>query len=397
MMHAPSEKKPDLPEPGPEAAAHSERLQTLIKAEIQAQGGSIPFARFMELALYAPGLGYYSGGLHKFGREGDFTTAPEVSPLFSQSLAVQCAQVLENLEHADVLEAGAGSGVMAADILAELERLGQLPDRYFILELSGELRQRQRETLQAKVPHLLEKVQWLEALPLSGFRGVILGNELLDAMPVQRFRIDGDEVCELHVVLEGDGFAYQAGPAGKELLDAVRNIESQLGEPFADGYESEINLAAQGWLHSISEIMDEGLLLFVDYGFPRHEFYHPQRSGGTLMCHYRHRAHPDPLVLVGLQDITAHVDFTAMAETAQACGLDVLGFTTQAHLLLSLGIEQRVAQAGDVMQVAQQIKQLVLPSEMGELFKAIAFGKDLAQDVGGALTGFSFQDQRARL
>jgi SAM-dependent MidA family methyltransferase len=351
----------------------------------------------MELALYAPGLGYYSGGLHKFGREGDFTTAPEVSPLFSQSLAVQCAQVLEKLEHADVLEAGAGSGVMAADILAELERLGQLPDRYFILELSGELRQRQRETLQAKVPHLLEKVQWLEALPLSGFRGVILGNELLDAMPVQRFRIDGDEVCELHVVLEGDGFAYQAGPAGKELLDAVRNIESQLGEPFADGYESEINLAAQGWLHSISEIMDEGLLLFVDYGFPRHEFYHPQRSGGTLMCHYRHRAHPDPLVLVGLQDITAHVDFTAMAETAQACGLDVLGFTTQAHLLLSLGIEQRVAQAGDVMQVAQQIKQLVLPSEMGELFKAIAFGKDLAQDVGGALTGFSFQDQRARL
>jgi SAM-dependent MidA family methyltransferase len=393
MMHAPSKKKPALPEPGPEAAAHSERLQTLIKEEIQVQGGSIPFARFMELALYAPGLGYYSGGLHKFGREGDFTTAPEVSPLFSQSLAVQCAQVLEKLEHADVLEAGAGSGVMAADILAELEQLGQLPDRYFILELSGELRQRQRQTLQAKVPHLLGKVQWLEALPLSGFRGVILGNELLDAMPVQRFRIQDNEVRELHVVLQGDGFAYQARPAGKDLLDAVRNIEAQLGEPFADGYESEINLAAQGWLHSISEIMEVGLLLFVDYGFPRHEFYHPQRSGGTLMCHYRHRAHPDPLVLVGLQDITAHVDFTAMAETAQACGLDVLGFTTQAHLLLSLGIEQRVAQAGDVMQVAQQIKQLVLPSEMGELFKAIAFGKGL--DL--PLTGFSFQDQRARL
>jgi SAM-dependent MidA family methyltransferase len=375
MMHAPNENKPALPEPGLEAVAHSERLQTLIKEEIQAQAGSIPFARFMELALYAPGLGYYSGGLHKFGREGDFTTAPEISSLFSQSLAVQCAQVLESLEHADVLEAGAGSGVMAADILAELERLGQLPDRYFILELSGELRQRQQETLQTRVPHLLERVQWLDALPLSGFCGVILGNELLDAMPVQRFRIEGGEVRELHVVLEGDGFAYQSRPAGKDLLDAVRNIESQLGESFADGYESELNLAAQGWLQSISEIMEQGLILFVDYGFPRHEFYHPQRGGGTLMCHYRHRAHPDPLVLVGLQDITAHVDFTAMAETAQACGLDVLGFTTQAHLLLSLGIEQRVAQAEDVMQVAQQIKQLVLPSEMGELFKAIAFGK----------------------
>ncbi|NNG14595.1 MAG: SAM-dependent methyltransferase, partial [Gammaproteobacteria bacterium] len=327
MMHVPDEKKPALPAPGPEATAHSERLQALIKAEIQAQAGSIPFARFMELALYAPGLGYYSGGLHKFGREGDFTTAPEISALFSQSLAVQCAQVLESLGHADVLEAGAGSGIMAAGILAELERLGQLPDRYYILELSGELRQRQQQTLQDKVPHLLEKVQWLDALPVSGFRGVIIGNELLDAMPVQIFRIEDGEVRELHVEAEGEGFAYKAKPAAEDLIKAVRQIETQLGEPFAEGYESEINLAAQGWLHSISEIMEQGLLLFIDYGFPRHEFYHPQRSGGTLMCHYRHQAHPDPMVLVGLQDITAHVDFTAMAETAQACGLDVMGFT----------------------------------------------------------------------
>lgn len=392
-MHVPDKKKPALPEPGPEAAAHSEQCQALIKEEMQAQGGSIPFARFMELALYAPGLGYYSGGLHKFGREGDFTTAPEISALYSESLAVQCAQVLETLEHADVLEAGAGSGIMAAGILAELERLGQLPDRYFILELSGELKQRQQETLQDKVPHLLERVQWLDALPLSGFRGVILGNELLDAMPVQIFRIVDGEVCELHVVAEGEGFAYEAKPAAEDLIKAVRQIETQLGESFAEGYESEINLAAQGWLHSISEIMEQGLFLFIDYGFPRHEFYHPQRSGGTLMCHYRHQAHPDPLVLVGLQDITAHVDFTAMAETAQACGLDVMGFTTQAHLLLSLGIEQRVAEAEDLMQVAQQIKQLVMPSEMGELFKAIAFGKGLDMP----LTGFSFQDQRSRL
>lgn len=393
MMHTPDKNKSALPAPGPEALAHSERLQALIRDEIQAKGGSMAFSRFMELALYAPGLGYYSGGLHKFGREGDFTTAPETSALFSRSLAVQCAQVLESLDHADILEAGAGSGVMAADILAELERLGQLPGRYFILELSGELRQRQQQTIEQKVPHLLERVQWLDALPLSGFRGVVLGNELLDAMPVQRFLIQAGEVCELHVVLADEGFTYQPRPAPDELTRAVRQLESQLGEPFVEGYESEINLAAQGWLQSISEVLDEGLILFVDYGFPRHEFYHPQRSGGTLMCHYRHRAHADPLILVGLQDITAHVDFTAMAETAQACGLDVLGFTTQAHLLLSLGIEQRIADAEDPMPLAQQIKQLVLPSEMGELFKAIAFGKKL--DL--ALSGFSFQDQRARL
>lgn len=393
MMHIPSEKKLSLPEPAPEAVVHSERLQALIRQEIAAQGGSIPFARFMELSLYAPGLGYYSGGLHKFGREGDFTTAPEISALYSQSLALQCAEVLDLLEGGDVLEAGAGSGVMAADILAELERLGQLPAHYYILELSGELRQRQRETLQAGVPQLLERVQWLDALPAPGFRGVMLGNELLDAMPVQRFRIEAGEVCELHVVVDGEGFAYQPRAAGKELLDAVRQIETHVGAPFAEGYESEINLAAQGWLKSISEILDEGLLLFVDYGFPRHEFYHPQRSGGTLMCHYRHHAHPDPLRLVGLQDITAHVDFTAIAETAQACGLEVLGFTTQAHLLLSLAIEQRVAGVDDVIRAAQQIKQLVLPSEMGELFKAIALGKGLALSP----CGFSFQDQRARL
>ena len=360
---------------------------------MQAQGGSIAFARFMELALYAPGLGYYSGGLHKFGREGDFTTAPEISALFSESLAVQCAQVLETIEHGDVLEAGAGSGIMAAGILAELERLGQLPDRYFILELSGELKQRQQQTIQDKVPHLLERVQWLDALPVSGFRGVILGNELLDAMPVQMFRIVDGDVCELHVEVEGEGFAYVAKPASEDLVKAVRHIESELGEAFAEGYESEINLAAQGWLHSISEIMEQGLLLFIDYGFPRHEFYHEQRSTGTLMCHYRHNAHPDPLILVGLQDITAHVDFTAMAETAQSCGLDVMGFTTQAHLLLSLGIEQRVAGAEDMLQMAHQIKQLVMPSEMGELFKAIAFGKGL--DLSPS--GFSFQDQRSRL
>ena len=392
-MHASGQMNNTLPEPGVEASAHSERLQAVIRDEIDYAGGSIPFERFMHLALYAPGLGYYSAGLHKFGREGDFTTAPELSALFSQCLAVQCAQVLEALGHADILEVGAGSGIMAAGILAELERLGELPDSYFILELSAELVERQRETIKRHVPQLLERVRWLDALPLAGFRGVVVANELLDAMPVQRFRIEGSEPRALHVKASESGFETVTVAADDKLRDAVLNISEQLGEPFAEGYESEINVAARGWITSIAEFVDTGMVMLIDYGFPQHEFYHPQRNGGTLMCHYRHRAHPDPLALVGLQDITAHIDFTAIAEAAVDSGFDVKGFTTQAHFLLSLGIEQRVAGAADPITLAQQIKQLVLPSEMGELFKVMA----LTRDMDIELQGFVMNDQRGRL
>jgi SAM-dependent MidA family methyltransferase len=384
----------ELPQPSPEAQAHSNRLRAHIARDIRQAGGQISFAEFMQLALYAPGLGYYSAGALKLGAQGDFTTAPELSPLFSRCLARQCAQVLQTMTHADLLEVGAGSGIMAADILAELEQLNSLPHAYFILELSAELRQRQQQTIKLHVPHLYNRVHWLDALPGPGFQGLVLGNEVLDAMPVQRFVMVQGQVFEVTVSNGDDGqFAWSQIPADKAVEAAVRHLEQQRGETFADGYNSEINLAAQAWMTSIAAIVQQGVVLLVDYGFPAHEFYHAQRSMGTLMCHYRHRAHGDPFLYVGLQDITAHVDFTAMAEAADKAGLEVAGFTTQAHFLLGLGIEQFVGEAEDTMKLAQQLKQLVLPSEMGELFKVIAFSRG----VEVPLEGFSLQDHRSRL
>lgn len=384
----------ELPAPSDEARAHSDQLHEHIASLIDASGGQISFAEFMQQALYAPGLGYYSAGSHKLGEQGDFTTAPELSPLFSRCVARQCAPVLQQLPHADVLEVGAGSGVMAADILAELEQLKALPHAYFILELSAELRERQQQTIKLNVPHLYECVRWLDALPESGFRGVVLGNELLDAMPVQRFVIEQGSVNEVMVATgENDEFTWSYAPADDALTAAVKQLEQQRGEAFADGYSSEINLAAQAWITSVAGMLQQGLVLLIDYGFPAHEFYHAQRGMGTLMCHYRHRAHGDPFKYIGLQDITAHVDFTAMAEASDEAGLDVAGFTTQAHFLLGLGIEQLVTEAEDTIKAAQQIKQLVLPSEMGELFKVIAFSRGLDKP----LAGFSLQDHRSRL
>lgn len=387
---------PSLPEPSQSAREHSDALVKQIHAAIMASGGEISFAEFMRLALYAPGAGYYSGGLEKFGHAGDFTTAPEVSALFSQCVAAQCGQVLLELGHADILEVGAGSGIMAANILLELASCQQLPDRYYILELSAELRQRQAETIKRHCPQCFERVQWLDALPLSGFRGVILANELIDAMPVQRFMIDAGQVLEQTIISHEGELRLATRMADALLLEIVRKIEAELGGVFPDGYESEINMAADGWLQSVSELLESGLVLLVDYGYTRREFYHQQRNTGTLMCHYQHRAHPDAMMLIGLQDITAHVDFTALAEVASQNDLSVAGYATQAHFLLSMGIEQRVATVTDTneqIKMTQQIKQLVLPSEMGELFKVIAFTRGL--DL--SLQGFNFQDQRSRL
>jgi len=388
--------KSHLPEPSPSARKHSDALVEQIHSAIAKAGGAIDFAVFMQLALYAPGAGYYSGGLEKFGQDGDFTTAPEISPLFSQCVASQCAQVLAELDHADILEVGAGSGMMAATILITLEDCQQLPDRYYILELSAELRQRQAETIKLICPQCFDRVQWLDALPVSGFRGVVLGNELIDAMPVQRFVVEDGQIKEQVVISDEGELGLTTRAADDALVATVRKIETELGENFPDGYESEINSSADAWLHSVSEFLESGLVLLIDYGYTRREFYHQQRNTGTLMCHYQHRAHPDAMVLIGLQDITAHVDFTALAEVASKNELFVAGYTTQAHFLLSLGIEQRVAKITDVneqIKMTQQIKQLVLPSEMGELFKVIAFTRGL--DI--PLKGFDFQDQRNRL
>ncbi len=387
----------DLPAPGPLEAAHSAHLQDLIRREIERAGGRITFARYMELALYAPGLGYYSAGLQKFGAGGDFVTAPEISPLFARCIARQCQQVLEQMEQGGILEVGAGSGVLACDVLSECERLGCLPQHYFILELSAELRARQRDALR-RVPHLAGCVRWLDTLPEHGFHGVVLANEVLDAMPLHRFRIDGDAIYECYVGYEGGCFVWRHGPVSDAALagriDAVRSRVHDLPQVF----ESEVSLAASAWIRSIADVIERGLVLLIDYGHARSELYHAQRADGTLLCHYRHRAHADPLILTGLQDITAHVDFTAVAEAAHDAGLAVAGYTTQAHFLLACGLMEMVggADANDAatyLPLMQQVKKLTQPDEMGEIFKVIA----LTRGIDAALLGFALRDNRGRL
>ena len=383
---------PPLPEPTPEEHALSQLLTDLIRVEIARADGAIPFARFMELALYAPELGYYSAAKHKFGAAGDFVTAPELGPVFAQCVARQCAQILGELRGGEILEAGAGSGAFAVQLLLELERLGQLPERYLILEISSALRARQQTLLTDKAPHLLERVQWLNHLPPAGFRGIVFGNELLDALPVERFRVHAEGCASLAVGWEENRFVWRELPASEPVGKRI----APLGLP--EGYESEIGFAAEGWVRSVADILEQGVLLLVDYGFPRGEFYHPQRNTGTLMCHYRHRAHADPLILVGLQDITAHVDFSAVAAAGIESGLSLLGYASQALFLLGCGLDElatRIDQSDTraYLQFTNAVKKLTLPHEMGELFKVIALGRG----VETPLAGFRMQDRRDRL
>ncbi len=388
-----------LPEPSAAEQAHSDRLRAHIASEIEQAGGFLPFDRYMELALYAPGLGYYVAGAHKFGPGGDFVTAPELSPLFSRCLARQCAQVLGQFRRsACVLELGAGSGRMAADVLAELERLDCLPDHYYILEPSPELRQRQRATLAAAVPHLLGSVRWLDGLDGLALHGVVLANEVADALPVQRFRHDEDGLFELGVAARDGALVAAERPAGEALAARVAALRADLADPWPTPYVSELSPRLAPWLAALAAALAEGVLLFIDYGYPRREYYHPQRASGTLLCHYRHRALDDPLARVGLQDITASVDFTALAEAGTAAGLDLAGYTTQAHFLLGNGLEALfAAAAGDDLrqqvELARQVKLLTLPSEMGERFQVMAFAKG----IDSPLQGFALRDLRFRL
>lgn len=381
----------NFPAPDAESLEVSRRLVELIRGEIAGCGGQISFARYMELALYAPGLGYYSAGARKFGAGGDFVTAPEISPLFARCVARQGEQVLRQLGGGDMLEAGAGSGALACDVLQELERRDALPRRYLILELSAELRARQQALVAQRIHHLAARVQWLDALPPAGFRGVMFANELLDAMPVHRFRIEDSGTSELYVTWQDTGFAWRAGkPGSAELEQRIAALD------LAPGFVSEISLSARAWIKSVAELLEAGLILLVDYGFPRRELYHAQRSHGTLLCHYRHRAHGDPFLYPGLQDITAHVDFTAVAEAAHEAGLRVAGYAAQAHFLLSCGLAEMAADTVDThtrVLAAQQVRRLTLPDEMGEVFKAIALTRGL--DV--PLLGFALKDDRARL
>jgi SAM-dependent MidA family methyltransferase len=377
-----------LPIPDAEQLEHSARLIQLIHDELVARGGWIGFARYMQLALYAPGLGYYSAGAKKFGADGDFVTAPEISPLFARTLARQVAQVLAT-NGGDVLELGAGTGRLAVQLLLELQRLGAPPRRYLILEVSAHLRAVQEETMAASLPAgLLSRVEWLDALP-DAFVGLVLGNEVLDALPVHVVAWRGHGIFERGVAWEDGRLVWQERVlADGALLEKAR----QLALP--PGYVSEICPVVSALIGSLAGMLQRGGLLFVDYGFPRREYYHPQRASGTLMCHYRQHAHDDPLFQPGLQDITAHVDFTAVAEAGAANGLQLLGYTTQAQFLINCGITDLLsvvspADMAAYLPLASQAQKLLSPAEMGELFKVIALGKGV-----GPLVGFASGDKR---
>lgn len=386
--------------PSPDAAAQhvSALLVERIDDEISRAGGWIGFDRFMELALYTPGLGYYSGAAHKFGPSGDFVTAPELAPIFAQTLATPAQQILaQTAPH--IIEVGAGSGKLAADLLLELERRGTLPDSYDILDLSGELRDRQRQTLSERAPHLLPRAHWLDRLP-AHFEGLVLANELLDALPVHRVRWGSEEHPETifeRGVARGDGkdeassrpFVWQDRPVQGRLLDQARQIAAECHLPI--GHVSEIGLAARDWTATWAGIIAHGALMLIDYGLPRHEFYHPQRNNGTLMCHYRHHAHDDPFIFLGLQDITVHVDFTAIIEAGYDAGLDLLGYTSQSIFLLNNGIADLLARTPyedkRYLPLAQAVQKLVSPAKMGESFKVMMLGKGIDDDLSGFSVG----------
>jgi SAM-dependent MidA family methyltransferase len=369
-----------MPEPSPEARAHGDRVAALIRGEIEAAGGAIGFDRFMELALYAPGLGYYAAGARKFGTGGaggDFVTAPEISPLFARALATQVAQVLR-LTAPHVVEFGAGTGRLACDLLAALDAQGVDVERYDIVELSPDLRQRQREAIADA------RVRWLDAPP-EGMSGAIIANEVLDVMPVRLFVRGGGDVAERVVALREGSLAFASRPADDELAAAVAGIEAEVGR-LPEGYGSELGSVARGWMRSAGQWLAHGALLAIDYGFPRREYYHPQRIMGTLMCHYRHHAHADPLWLPGLNDITAHIDFSAMAQAAHEGGLDVLGYTSQAHFLINCGLLE-LLQQDRTPQSANAAHRLISEAEMGELVKVLAVGRGIEAPLAGFARG----------
>jgi len=385
-----------------------------VLAQIDSSGGWIPFDRYMELVLYAPGLGYYSAGSAKLGPGGDFSTAPEISSLFSHCVARQCAEILAALRYERrssgsagaaardsaevILEVGAGSGRMAADILPELDRLGALPSRYCILEISADLRERQEQRLARLARPLRERVVWLESLPDPGFVGVILANEVLDALPCKRFAM-GSRLFEVGVEAGGgapcEPLRLALRPAEGEFRKALAALLAELPEQPPVGYMSEFCPRAGAWVRSLASTLQRGAMLLFDYGLPRNQYYHPMRGTGTLRCHCKHRVHDEPLVFPGVQDITAWVDFSGVAGAAQAAGLEVAGFVTQAAFLLGTGIEAEVSAASgmDQLRLSGEARRLLLPGEMGEAFKAMA----LTRALDAPLAGFRLQDLRRSL
>jgi SAM-dependent MidA family methyltransferase len=379
-----------LPSPSIEAKKHSQQLVALIQKTIDEQNGWINFADFMHLALYALGLGYYSAGSPKFGDSktggGDFVTAPQISPLFAQTLSNQIAQVL-NITQGNILELGAGTGKLAADVLLNLVEKDSAPAKYFILEVSDHLRQVQLENLQNKLPKdLLKRVEWLAELP-SGFNGVMIGNEVLDAIPVHIVHIKDDGIYERGIAIEAEEFVWQDNILSEpNLLDVVTNLN------LPEGYITEVCPAAAGLIASLANALQEGIILMIDYGFGAREYYHPQRNQGTLMCHYQHYAHTNPLINIGLQDITAHVDFSQIAMLCDPHGIRLAGYASQAQFLMNCGILEIMSQVSPhdmahYAPLAAAAQKLLSPAEMGDLFKVIAFSKNIDEPLIGFVSG----------
>lgn len=388
-----SRLSPTLPEPDAASAELSRQLSESIAQEIREQG-PIGFDRFMQRALYEPGLGYYSAGLAKFGEAGDFITAPELGPVFGRCLARQVADVLGNLKAAVILEIGAGSGALASVLLKALAETDSLPAQYHILETSADLRQRQQEKL-AEAPC---EVRWLDYPPCAAFEGVVVANEVLDALPVRCFTIAGGAIRERRVGGSENQFIWVPAAADDSLEKHVEKLSGSLGVALSDGYQSEYCPQASAFIRSVTQRLTRGLVLLIDYGYPRAEYYLPERDQGTLICHYRHRAHDNPFLHVGLTDISAFVDFTAIAEASDACELSLLGYVCQADFLVNTGlneeIEKLMQQADDQrLSGMTEVKRLTLPSEMGEKFKVMALGRDIKDD----LRGFNQGDRRGRL
>ncbi len=380
-----------------DALAHSQQVSAFLRKKIQLAGGWLPFSNWMHEVLYSPGLGYYAAGNTKFADpaqdnprqlQGDFVTAPQLTPLFGQTLANQIAEILRQSDSLDVLEFGAGSGALANDVLTAMQNLG-IPVRYQILEVSAELKTRQKQKLAA----WSDQIVWLERTP-EEFCGCIIANEVLDAMPVELFAwSEQGQLLQRGVIWDGQQFAYQDRPASSALSHTV-----SLRMPALPDYRSELNLQAESWIKSLGQWLKRGAAILIDYGFPQHEYYHPQRHRGTLMCHIQHLAHDNPFMAPGLQDITAHVDFTAMADAALAGGLEVYGYTSQARFLLNAGLAEIMMQQGELngrssanMRVA--VQKLTSEAEMGELFKVLAIGRE----IEGGLIGFSRGDRRDSL
>jgi len=391
----------DLPEPSAEEITHSQKLSELIKQEIVAAGGWINFEQYMQLALYAPGLGYYSGGAQKFGEQGDFITSPEVSPLFAQTLARPLATLLEKISDAKIIEFGAGSGKLAADVLLALSSLKRLPDEYLIIELSAELQQRQRQTIKHKAPQLLERVQWLTHLPETPVNGIVIANEVLDAMPVQRFSFRDNKVKLLGVEISEQALQLSYKNADQKItlkVNALSDAFNNVFDNFGHSYNSEINGHIHPWIKSVSQCIKKGAVYLIDYGYPRSEYYSEDRHMGTFLGYYKHRSMDAPLWYPGLQDLTAFVDFTEVAEAAIENDFDVDGFTSQGNFLINAGLAEivdgmEITNEVQRLKLAQQMKTLSLPGEMGERFKVLGLSKGLDENV----PGFELRDFRYRL